>query len=251
MLVIGKSKRMHTRCSLLPLAIACLGSCASESQPSPACEVRVVAEALTNGGSRADYLKLEPSQENALVWIHVGGVPQCSGVLVADRIVLTAKHCLQNTSEAISVSFGPGATQLEFQTPAWKFAEHPERDVMVLQLEASPSEAIAVAALPVAKSLPAELKNGSLVQLAGFGDDGEHAARRTFLVEQVSEIGSHAIEVSTSGLAGACFGDSGGPRIHSGCSRPARPAALESTRTRGSTRSAIGLPATPTLLLVR
>jgi len=194
-----------------------LGSCGS---PEAGCEVRVVLSALTNGAARAEYLQLEPWQEHALVDIQLKLVDppsagRCSGLLVADRTILTAKHCARGeTSAQIRVSFVEDTPGLAFETTARIVAVHPDADVMLLELDESPSPSIDVVPIPVARALPAGLEPGSLVQLGGFGYDADGGSgTRTFLAEQVLEIGDASIAVGAAELAGACFGDSGGPLL--------------------------------------
>lgn len=195
-------------------AVCALWALACEAD-EPACQVRTVRAALTNATREAEYLKLEPWQLDAVVQIWVRDTFQCSGAWVSDRAVLTAKHCIPDMAEDEPVIVELGATHDErvFESTARVVAAHPELDVLVLELDESPAEAIEVAPLPVARALPTGFDAGSLVQLAGFGDDDGTAGRRGFLVETVKDIGDKQISVTAEGFGGACFGDSGGPLL--------------------------------------
>jgi len=184
-----------------------------------ACEVQSASAALTNGSARAEYLKLESVEETAVADIRINpdtaAEGRCTGALIGARTVLTAKHCTGGSMFAeLLVSFGPASDGQVFETSAEIAALHPDSDVMVLTLSDSPVGAIDIAPLPIAVELPEGFESGSLAQLAGYGEDASGAlGQRTFLVETVLDVTDDAVAVSTGGLSGACFGDSGGPLL--------------------------------------
>jgi hypothetical protein len=183
------------------------------------CDVQGARAPLTNGTARAEYLKLERAEENAVADIRInpGSIAEgrCTGALVAARTVLTARHCTGGSFAAeLLVSFGPTADGDTFEADAEVTAIHPDVDVMLLTLSESPVGAIDIVPLPIALELPSGFQRDSLVQLAGYGENGAgELGQRTFLVESVVEVAGDAIVVSNGGLSGACFGDSGGPLL--------------------------------------
>jgi hypothetical protein len=212
-------------CRVVGCCVACVAlSCAStEAGAEAGCEVHVVGSALINGTARAEYVKLGPRQEQALVALRLEQVDQpsegsCSGLLIAARTVLTAKHCAPDaTTAGIRVAFAESTGQSVFETRARIVAAHPEADVMLLELEQDPSQAMEVVPVPVARALPTGFAPASLVQLGGLGTAADGGSgERTFLTEQVLELDDASIVVGAGELGGACFGDSGGPLLARG-----------------------------------
>jgi hypothetical protein len=189
----------------------------------PSCEVRWIRQALTNAIANAEYVMLEPSEEAAVAAIQLDSdamsmKEHCSGVLVGERLALTAKHCASGENpENMRVLFGQSTAEPEFETAGRLVAAHPDLNIMALELAQSPRAAMDVVPIPPAPALPSGFAEGSLAQLAGFGHDEKGSSGRLgFLVEAVMEITDDAIEVGAQGLGGACSGDSGGPLIARG-----------------------------------
>lgn len=170
--------------------------------------------ALTQGTADAEYLKLEPRQQDSVIAIVADGALWCSGALVSEHHVLTAQHCMEQFDPAaLEVVFGGALDEAAFRTAARISRAHPDLDLLVLELAGSPVAAIGVEPLPVAARPIGALAPGTVVQIAGFGGGGETARTREFLVAEVTASDRASVTVSAGGLGGACFGDSGGPLL--------------------------------------
>jgi len=185
---------------------------------SKECSAAVIAVGLTNAAPDATYLALTAPQMNAVVQVRFGLEPSsadvCSGVLIAPSLVLSAAHCARHYgTDTVSVVFGSDAS-----VPAWTTEAnaivHPDHDLMLLELASPPMDEIDV--VPLALASPSEVTTATdaLVQVGGYGDDASGTfGARGFLVERVTDITDSEVTVSAEGLAGACFGDSGGPLL--------------------------------------
>ena len=177
----------------------------------------IVGGGFDNGGHPAAGALLVPGAN--------GLEPECSGVLVAPRIFLTAAHCTDFAASAggAYVVFGDAPDPAHWQPIHGRPVSDPgyghdsadlqALGVVVLDRPAS----VAPASLPAAGA--ANALNGSDIVAVGYGysqrngnksfvsDGARHAAP----IEVASETAT-TLRLSSHGGVALCFGDSGGPQ---------------------------------------
>jgi len=132
----------------------------------------------------------------------------CSGVVVAEGVVLTAKHC--TAAEQLVVGYWAAGG---IEVPVEAAVAHPTLDVAVLFVDSS-ALADELDPIPLIDSSVDETWIGHPVELAGYGftEDGQVGLLR-FAAEPIVAIDEGSIVVHGHGRSGACSGDSGGPLL--------------------------------------
>jgi S1-C subfamily serine protease len=206
-------------CECYVLAVAWIIGCSNptDTQPCPATVslpiYRGSVEPPTSLGSVAD------SVVAVVIERTVDGrtfESLCTGVRIDATHVLSARHCVEGVGRfTVRIVEGPKSDAVhgtscqptvsrEGDGSAGLYL-HPHLDAAILLVQPLADAVVA----PLATSPP---KVGAPAILAGYGlDETNQAGTRHFLNSQVLRVVGDFIDTQTSGDAGACEGDSGGP----------------------------------------
>jgi secreted trypsin-like serine protease len=199
----------------------------------------VLAAALTGAGAGRAIIGAGPDSGahpavGLLVIPGAGGlVPECSGVLVAPRVFVTAGHCSEAALAAggAYVVFGD---QLSSETwtplhgtattdPGYGHSSSDPHDLGVVVLDADAP--VQPASLPRAGAADGLAKAGSALVSVGYGYS-QSVKKTTYLYDGLRHAAEIPVVSQTSTLlrlggsttTQLCFGDSGGPQVVAGTS---------------------------------
>jgi hypothetical protein len=175
---------------------------------------------VVNGTRTPTHVPLDAEQQNAVVGVMLTDMADrasCSGTLIADRYVLTAKHCTEGRSATyLKVIFGQNDLSPLLTMDVQSKREHATHDMTILVLPSAPS--IAVRPIPIALEnlTNADVTARITLEQAGYGDLGNGTqGGRYFAAEKLVrfETEGDVLVVDGEGQRGVCWGDSGGPSM--------------------------------------
>lgn len=195
---------------LLPFAIlGCTLGCTYETH------VHVHPQSAANPTSKTSYQQplQHPVQDPLDAVIRIASLNgECSGTVVGDRIVITARACFDRITNAKTFFKDRVRARVGGGFMAWQ-------TVPVMAVLSAPCTAVSVLvtdeaipdATPLRLRLGAEVAIGEPVRVVGFGrcTGNSYGARTVSPRSYIHEVGDTAF---TSGLH-ACSGDAGGPVI--------------------------------------
>ncbi len=169
-------------------------------------DTRRLSQAVHFGTPTPSYLPLTDGQTYA-----VASFRGCSGLLVAPRWVLSAKHCqLRAGSRA--------CFDVQAQSPSQCFTaaaahHHPSADLTLLELtEDVPARFAAVEPVPISYADLDASWVGRTVEAGGYGQQENGGFNeREFVVNTIDALQGDQVVVDEGGERGVCRGDSGGP----------------------------------------
>lgn len=178
------------------LTVALLAGC--QVEPTGSASRPIVDGSLSGKGAHP---------ETVFLWLGNGS---CTGTLIAPRVILTARHCVEGVSlEDLQVYFGNDPSEGDGSWAAPEdYIYHDRGDIALIAL-ARPA---ATDPIPYRRQGIYNSDLGREVLLVGFGDTGGEGSAgikregRTVL----DDLSGDLIFVGTTGSK-TCFGDSGGP----------------------------------------
>jgi hypothetical protein len=147
-------------------------------------------------------------------WEAVVAMRWCTGVIVADRLVVYAAHCGTDFDE---IAIGTDAFAPQRRIPVSGCRAHPDaalgngRDIALCSLRESAGDVPSIELMTETEA--AAVQPGAMVRQVGYGKDSNAGAFGTKreTVGYVEKLGDNIVIAGKGG--GTCEGDSGGPAL--------------------------------------
>ena len=194
-----------------------LGACSSPSELAKFSSPDALRSAIVNGEPLPQATSLTPDQVLAVVYLaDIYGDPFCSGTLIADRLIATARHCVPDARpEDVWVGFGPKASFDAAVLPVAQIHLHESLDFALLYLgQSAQAQLGSVTPIELNRQPLDETWVGRIVDAVGYGLTLDATRQGRFFAQLPSSgIYDTTVSVDGQGERGLCFGDSGGPII--------------------------------------
>jgi hypothetical protein len=175
---------------------------------------------IFNGTRNPTYVPLNPAQIMAVVGLTEGTPVDalCSGTLIMNDIVLTAKHCTEGVRvRDMWVLFGADDQNPDAAIEVLTKHEHPDHDMTILELAADATTMIMVQPIHIPLFDLTNADIGRTLEQSGYGQTETGGTDgRLFVAEPLfgfEEADDRNLVVDGQGVHGVCFGDSGGPSL--------------------------------------
>ncbi len=160
---------------------------------------------IYNGTEQPSYIPLSDSQIMA-----IGTFGGCTGTLVNERWVVTAKHCRLDTDKTFCTGTDPKRPNICANVEV--LHNHPSRDVTLVKLDRALTDELSITPIPIVTTVVKSDLVGKFGEAAGYGQQEDfESGELLFTREPISQVSDAYVTIDGQGQRGACFGDSGGP----------------------------------------